>query len=130
MTCDFDSGGGSASSSACGERGAMAARTAGRVARAALLPRAIGIAAMLLTVALGGCSASIADLPLIGVPSDAPKRPEQSGAYPNVHEKPGAREDQVLGAADQDRIRNELKAARDKQKAQAAADAAAIAAQR
>lgn len=84
-------------------------------------------AIVVLAVALGGCS-FVADVPLIGVPSNAPPRPEGPGAYLPVHDVPPPRQEEVLNAAEQKRIYDELDAAREKGKATAASDAAAIAA--
>src|SRR3979490_3140181 len=44
--------------------------------------RALAVAALLLSVlALGGCATSIADLPLVGTPADAPARPKEAGGH-------------------------------------------------
>lgn len=80
-----------------------------------------------LSLALAGCS-SVADVPLIGVPTNAPTRPQTPGAYLPVHDIPPPRQDDPLSVADQTRIEKELAQARDKGKTTAAADAAAIAA--
>jgi hypothetical protein len=80
-----------------------------------------------LAFALGGCS-FVADVPLIGVPANAPARPEAPGAYLPVHDLPPPRQEEVLPVNDQKRIYDELHAAREKGKATAASDAAAIAA--
>ena len=82
---------------------------------------------MVLSLALAGCS-SIADAPLIGVPANAPARPQTPAPYLPVHDMPPPRQDDVLSVADQTRIEKELSQARDKGKSTAAADAAAIAA--
>lgn len=81
---------------------------------------------LLLPFVLGGCS-SLADAPLIGLPQNAPARPEATGAYPAVHDIPPARTGQTLSAAEQTRMEAELTQARARQKSAAAADAAAIA---
>ncbi len=48
----------------------------------ALAVKAQVLGALLLSaLALGGCSSSIADLPLIGTPADAPGRPKDAGGY-------------------------------------------------
>ena len=85
------------------------------------------VPAILLALALGGC-ASVADAPLIGVPANAPPRPEGSGTYLPVHDLPPQRQEEMMSLADQTRIANELAEARAKGKATAASDAAAIAA--
>jgi hypothetical protein len=84
-------------------------------------------AIVVLALALSGCS-YVADVPLIGVPSNAPKRPEGPGAYLPVHDVPPPRQEEVLDVNEQTRIYNELNEAREKGKATAASDAAAIAA--
>jgi hypothetical protein len=69
----------------------------------------------MLALLLGGCATSIADLPLIGVPADAPNRPKEPNAYPAIHDMPADREQAVLDPSEQARIEKELKAARDRQ---------------
>jgi hypothetical protein len=88
---------------------------------------ALATGALLLSaLALGGCSSSIADLPLIGTPADAPERPKEAGAYLPVHDLPPDREEPELAPAERAKIRAELVAARDRQASAAAAkDAAA-----
>jgi len=82
---------------------------------------------LVLALALGGC-ASVADVPLIGVPANAPPRPETTGPYLPVRDLPPPRQDEMMSLAEQTRIANELAEARAKGKATAASDAAAIAA--
>ena len=79
---------------------------------------------LLSALALGGCSSSIADLPLVGTPADAPARPTDAGAYLPVHDLPPDREDAVIPPAERARIEAELAAARDRQASVAAKDAA------
>jgi hypothetical protein len=83
---------------------------------------------LLLALPAGGCSTSIADLPLIGTPADAPARPKEVGAYPAVHDLPQDRPDATMDTAERNRVSSELIAARDRQAAIAAAEAAAAAA--
>ena len=66
-------------------------------------------------LALGGCSSSIADLPLVGTPADAPPRPKEAGAYLPVHDLPPDREQAALPPAERAKIEAELLAARDHQ---------------
>ncbi|HEY0910084.1 MAG TPA: hypothetical protein VGD75_07610 [Bradyrhizobium sp.] len=75
-------------------------------------------------LALGGCATSIADLPLVGTPTDAPARPKQPGAYLPVEDMPPNRDEAAIAPAEQARIKAELLAARDRQ---ASANAAAAA---
>ena len=72
-------------------------------------------------LALGGCSISIADLPLVGTPADVPERPKEAGAYLPVHDLPPDREEAELAPAERAKIQAELVAARDRQASAAAA---------
>ena len=72
------------------------------VAAAALLASAL---------ALGGCSATIADLPALGTPADAPLRPKEAGSYLPVHDLPPDREEAAMKPAEQAKIEAELIAA-------------------
>jgi hypothetical protein len=72
-------------------------------------------------LAVSGCSTSIADLPGVGLPGDAPARPKEAGAYLPVHDLPPEREEAAMKPADQAKIQAELLAARDRQAAAAAA---------
>jgi hypothetical protein len=83
---------------------------------------------LILALALGGCASVVADMPLVGVPANAPPRPETSGSYLPVHDVPPPRQDEMMSLAEQTRIANELTEARAKGQATAASDAAAIAA--
>jgi hypothetical protein len=83
---------------------------------------------LLLALPAGGCSTSIADLPLIGTPADAPARPKEVGAYPAVHDLPQDRPQTPMDEAERGKLSKELIAARDSQAAIAAAEAAAAAA--
>lgn len=74
-------------------------------------------ALVMLALSVGGCATSIADMPLVGVPSDAPARPKEAGAYPAVHDVPAAREQSALDPSEQAQIQKELIAARDRQAA-------------
>jgi hypothetical protein len=88
--------------------------------------RVLALGALLASVlALGGCSTSIADLPLVGIPADAPPRPKEVGAYLPVHDLPPDREEGALAPAERAKIQSELIAARDRQASAAAAKAAA-----
>jgi hypothetical protein len=89
--------------------------------------RALALGALLVSaLALGGCSISIADLPLVGTPADVPERPKEAGAYLPVHDLPPDREEAAMAPAERAKIQSELIAARDRQASAAAAkDAAA-----
>jgi len=69
----------------------------------------------------------VADVPLVGVPSNAPARPDTTRPYLPVHDLPPPRQEEVLSVGDQTRIEKELSEARNRAKATAASDAAAIA---
>ena len=71
--------------------------------------------------ALGGCSTSIADLPGLGTPADAPQRPKEAGSYLPVHDLPPDRDEAALKPKEQEKIEAELRAARDRQATSAAA---------
>ena len=70
--------------------------------------------------ALGGCSTSIADLPGIGVPGDAPQRPKEASGFLPVHDLPPDRDEATMKPADQAKLQAELAAARDRQAGAAA----------
>jgi len=72
-------------------------------------------ALVMLALSLGGCATSIADMPLLGLPADAPTRPAQVGAYPAVHDLPAAREQSAMEPSEQAKVQSELIAARDRQ---------------
>ena len=72
-------------------------------------------------LAVSGCSTSIADLPGVGVPGDAPQRPKEVGGYLPVHDLPPDRDEAALNPKEQAKIEAELRAARDRQAASAAA---------
>jgi hypothetical protein len=70
---------------------------------------------------LGGCSISIADLPLAGTPPDAPPRPKDAGSYLPVNELPPEREEAAMNPAERAKMQSELLAARERQASAAAA---------
>jgi hypothetical protein len=72
-------------------------------------------------LAIGGCSTTIADLPGVGLPADAPARPKEVGTYLPVHDLPPDRDEAAIKPAEQQKIQAELIAARDRQAASAAA---------
>src|SRR6266704_6601282 len=88
--------------------------------------RAVAAGVLLLSaLALGGCATSIADMPLVGTPADAPARPKEAGAYLPVHDLPPDREESAMAPAERAKVQSELIAARDRQASAAAAKAAA-----
>ena len=76
-------------------------------------------------LAIGGCSTQIADMPGLGVPTDAPQRPKETGGYLPVHDLPPDRAEPELPPAERAKIQAELLAARDRQASAAAKDPAA-----
>ncbi|MGZ5873092.1 MAG: hypothetical protein ACXWKP_13395 [Bradyrhizobium sp.] len=78
-------------------------------------------ALLLSTLALGGCAISIADLPLVGTPADAPARAKETGAYLPVNELPPNRDEAAMNPAERAKIQSELVAARERQASAAAA---------
>jgi hypothetical protein len=66
-------------------------------------------------LALGGCATSIADMPIVGTPADAPARPKEAGAYLPVNDLPPDRGDTAMAPSEQAKILSELAAARDRQ---------------
>jgi hypothetical protein len=72
-------------------------------------------------LAIGGCSTQIADMPGVGVPTDAPQRPKEAGAYLPVHDLPPDREEAAMKPAELAKIQAELTAARDRQASTGAA---------
>jgi hypothetical protein len=78
--------------------------------------RWLALAALAISaLALPGCTSSIADLPVIGTPADAPERPKEQGAYLPVNDLPPNRDEQVLDPKERAKIQAELIAARDRQ---------------
>ncbi len=75
-----------------------------------------------MAASVSGCGAFVADLPLVGLPSDAPPR-KPRGSFLPVNDLPGQRDSAKLETAEQAKIRAELAAARDQQAAAAAAAA-------
>ena len=80
-------------------------------------------ALLLSALAFGVCS--IADLPLVGTPADAPARPKEAGAYLPVHDLPPDRDEAAMAPAEQAQIQRELAAARDRQASTAVKNPAA-----
>jgi hypothetical protein len=96
--------------------------TSGRMSVGREENRALALGALLLSaLALGGCSISIADLPLVGTPADAPERAKENSAYLPVNELPPDREEAAMNPAERAKIQSELVAARERQASAAAA---------
>ncbi len=75
---------------------------------------------LLSALALGGCSTSIADMPLAGTPAEAPAPPKEAGAFLPIHDMPPERDEATMEPAERAKMRAELLAARDRQAAIAA----------
>ena len=69
----------------------------------------------MLGLVLTGCAVPIADLPAIGLPAGVPARPAEPGVYPAIHDVPAGRAEPMLDPAEQAKIENDLKAARNRQ---------------
>jgi hypothetical protein len=80
---------------------------------------------LLSAVTLGGCATSIADMPIVGTPADAPARSKDAGSYLPVHDLPPDREEAEMTPAEQAKALKELAAARDHQASVAAKNPAA-----
>src|ERR1044071_8670227 len=66
-------------------------------------------------LALGGCSTQIADMPGVGLPTNAPERPKEAGGYLPVHDLPPERDEEAIKPAELAKIQSDLTAARDRQ---------------
>jgi hypothetical protein len=75
----------------------------------------LAAALLLSTLALGGCSTSIADLPLVGTPADAPARPKEANGFLPVNDLPPNRDEAAISPEERARLLKELAAARDRQ---------------
>jgi hypothetical protein len=85
--------------------------------RAARL-RAAGVAMVLAaTIAASGCTSTLSNLPVVGEPDHLPKRPDNAGEFPAVHDMPTPRDTKPLTEAERQKLEAELAAARDQQEA-------------
>ncbi len=71
------------------------------------------------SLALAGCSTSIADLPAAGAPADASAHPKEASGYLPVHDLPPERQEEPMKPDQQAKLQAELAAARDRQAAAA-----------
>ncbi len=80
-----------------------------------------GWAAVLLALALSGCSSAVDHIPssLGGLPDGVPARPASPPAYPAVHDMPPPRQDSALSEAENKRLRQDLNVTREKAKTSA-----------
>jgi hypothetical protein len=103
---------------------AIACLRAGRFVRLAAV---LGVAA-----GFAGCASmsekiasTASELPGIGLPAGAPERPAEHLAYPAVHDMPPPRSAATLTEVEQQKMKNDLIAAREAQRSVAGAPAAA-----
>jgi hypothetical protein len=75
----------------------------------------LAAALLLSALALGGCSTSIADLPIVGTPADAPARPKEANGFLPVNDLPQDRDQAAISPDERARLLKELAAARDRQ---------------
>jgi hypothetical protein len=75
-----------------------------------------------LTAGIAGCSSvsqkfteSMSQLPAVGLPADAPERPNDPLAYPAVHDIPPSRNSVTLTSIEQQQMQDQLLDARDQQ---------------
>ena len=80
----------------------------------------LAAALLLSALALGGCSISVADLPLVGTPADAPARPKEANGFLPVNDLPPVRDEAAISPEERAKLLKELAAARDRQAAAAA----------
>jgi hypothetical protein len=74
---------------------------------------ALAAALLVAACALGGCSISLSDMPLLG--GDSAEKPKQAASYPAVNDLPADRDEAVLAPAERSKIEQELIAARERQ---------------
>jgi hypothetical protein len=79
-------------------------------------------ASIVAAMSLAGCASmsqnmaeTASQLPQVGLPANAPARPAQQMAYPAVHDVPPPRTATVLTDLEQQKLENDLLAARDQQ---------------
>ena len=78
--------------------------------------RTLALAALFCAgLALACCTSQIADLPLVGTPSDAPARPTEPGSDLPVNDLPPNRDEAAMDVKERAKIQQELIAARDRQ---------------
>jgi hypothetical protein len=72
-----------------------------------------GAALLLVAMALGGCSTSIAEIPIGSAASDT--KPKESGAYLPVNALPPDRDEAAMEPAERAKVQKDLIAARERQ---------------
>jgi hypothetical protein len=77
----------------------------------------LAAALLLSALVLGACSISVADLPLVGTPADAPARPKDANGFLPVNDLPPDRDEAAISPEERAKLLKELAAARDRQAA-------------
>ena len=77
----------------------------------------LAAALLLSALVLGACSISVADLPLVGTPADAPARPKEANGFLPVNDLPPDRDAAAISPEERAKLLKELAAARDRQAA-------------
>jgi len=82
------------------------------------------VVAFAVAAALSGCSSisqkftdGMSQMPAIGLPAGTPERPAEPAAYPAVHDIPPPRNSVTLTSIEQQKMEDDLMAARDRQQA-------------
>src|ERR1700760_2083932 len=70
----------------------------------------VGAALLMTALALGGCATSIAEMPLVGTPSDVSARSKDTNPYLPVEDLPPKRDEAVIAPDQQAKIKAELAA--------------------
>jgi hypothetical protein len=94
-----------------------------RLSRGVRLKWRTALALVLMAGAVSACAAQLASLPGIGEPAGVPERPATPAEFPAVHDMPPPRDTPPLTAAERAKIEADLTGARDRQEAEAAAEA-------
>src|SRR5687767_7820900 len=103
------------------DHGATAGRRAVRLGwLAVVLAAAAGLAGC--AVINEKVAGTLADMPAIGLPAGVPQRPAEQFAYPAVHDMPEPRSAAVMSEVEQQKMENDLVAAREAQKEAAVDD--------
>ncbi|WJR75110.1 hypothetical protein [Bradyrhizobium sp. NP1] len=83
---------------------------------AGLQSRAVALGLLLAAgIALSGCASTVAELPAVGTPADAPPPSKEASGYLPVHDMPPDREAAVIPPNERAKIEAELIKARDRQ---------------
>jgi hypothetical protein len=101
------------------ERGGVASQREGALRRCRIAAPALVV---MLAVAMSGCASisqkfaeTASQLPAVGLPAGAPERPSEPTPFPAVHDIPPPRNSVTLTNMEQQRLEEDLVAARDHQ---------------